>query len=132
MVELVRVAEQAVVAGRAASLRPALAVATGRRIYVTELERLAGDRGEAGRVLDETLEHADAALGRLPEQNPLMLPLPDQLDRDLLFLDLKRDLNGALERIGQGLEERRVAPVLEQRSQQQEVATVPDVRGDAR
>jgi hypothetical protein len=38
-----------------------------------------------------------------------MLPLPHQLDCDLLLLDLKGDLNGALERVGEGLEERRVA-----------------------
>jgi hypothetical protein len=31
---------------------------------VTEIERLAGDRREAGTVLDETLEHPDATLGR--------------------------------------------------------------------
>jgi hypothetical protein len=38
MIELVRVAEQAIITGCAASLRPALQVVTGRRIYVTEIE----------------------------------------------------------------------------------------------
>jgi hypothetical protein len=76
MNELVRLAEQAIVAGCAAPLGPALAVVTGRRIDVTDIERLAGDRGEAGRVFDQPLEHADAALGRLPEQDSLVLPCP--------------------------------------------------------
>ena len=99
VVELVRVAQQAVVAGRAAALGPAVEVPPRGRVDVAELEGLAGDCRERGRVLDQTFPDTDAALGGLPEQDALVLALADQLDRDLLFLDLVDDLDRALQGI---------------------------------
>jgi len=132
MVELVRVAEQAVIAGGAAPLRPAVQVTARRGVDVAEGERLPSDRREAGRVLDQTLKDSDATLGRLSEEGALVLALADQLDRDFLFLDLVCELDGALEGVGESLVERRLGSVPTQRSQEQEVAAVLHIGCDPR
>ena len=62
-------------------------------------ERLAGDLGELGRVVEQAAQHAGAALGGLEEQEqPAQVVGRQRLGGELLLFELEDGLDPALER----------------------------------
>ena len=101
VIELVCIAEKAVITGSRTALIPTRHLIAGHIVEMEKAECSPRQFWKRGRFLDQPFPDADAALGGLPE-NYASLPVPtDPLDSNFLLLDLILDLNGPTQRIGQ-------------------------------
>ena len=89
MVDLIRVAQQAVVAGSGA-VDVLAVVGAGRRIAMDDLQRNAGKLAHGLDAEQHPFGDPNPALGGFPEQHAAMSSLTDQLGRQLLLLDLEQ------------------------------------------
>ena len=69
------------------------------RIDVADAQGLTGHVGKGTGIAQDALPHTRAALGPLPEEQALLLPLTDQLHGDLVLLHLVDNLDAPLERV---------------------------------
>ena len=105
MIQLVCVAEQAVVTRCRAAIRPVRKIVAGRSIEVQQVECSARQFRECGGLLDQALQDTNTAFGGLPQNYPSLTISPDPLDSDFLLLNLVIDLNGSPQTIGERRQE---------------------------
>jgi hypothetical protein len=105
MIELVCIAEKAVIAGSRTAFIPARQFVAGDLVEMEKPQRGPRQFRDGTRLLDQPFPDADAALGGLPEN---YAPVPfsaDPLDRDFLLFDLVLDLNSPAQRVGKRRQE---------------------------
>src|SRR5216684_541008 len=102
MIELVRIAEQTFVAGRAALIFPFGQLFASVSFEMAQLQCLKSDFRNGCRFVNQSLPNADAALSGLPKDDAPIVTVADQFGGNFLFLDLVHDLDRALKRVSEG------------------------------